>query len=84
LPPTGERHRVTRDGGSHPMWLPDGKALYFDRDRRLYRLAIDTTNLAHTVAPTPLPIEGFEQAEYRRQFDLMPDGRSFLVLLPKR
>jgi hypothetical protein len=33
--------------------------------------------------PRPLPIKGFAQAEYRRQFDLMPDGRQFLVLLAK-
>jgi Tol biopolymer transport system component len=84
LPRTGERHQVTREGGSHPLWLPDGKSLYFDRDHRLYRLAIDTANLAAPAAVTALPIAGFEQAEYRRQFDLMPDGRSFLVLLPKR
>jgi hypothetical protein len=32
--------------------------------------------------PTPLPITGFAQAEYRRQFDLMPGGRQFLVLFP--
>jgi hypothetical protein len=32
--------------------------------------------------PTPLPIQGFAPAEYRRQFDRMPDGRRFLVLLP--
>ena len=24
----------------------------------------------------------FAQAEYRRQFDLMPDGRHFLMLFP--
>lgn len=84
LPRTGERHQVTREGGSHPLWLPDGKALYFDRDHRLYRLAVDTANFAAVGAPTPLPIEGFAQAEYRRQFDLMPDGRSFLVLLPRQ
>jgi hypothetical protein len=32
----------------------------------------------------PLPIDGFVQAEYRRQFDLLPDGRQFVVLIPKR
>jgi hypothetical protein len=32
--------------------------------------------------PTPLPIKGFAQAEYRRQFELMPDGRQLLVLIP--
>jgi Tol biopolymer transport system component len=24
FPRTGTRHQVTRDGGSHPLWLPDG------------------------------------------------------------
>ena len=32
--------------------------------------------------PAALPIQGFAQAEYRRQFDLMPGGREFLVLMP--
>jgi Tol biopolymer transport system component len=82
LPPTGTRHRVTRDGGSHPLWLPDGRALYFDRDRRMFRLDIDTSALATTLDPVPLPVEGFVQADYRRQFDLMPGGTQFLVLIP--
>jgi Tol biopolymer transport system component len=82
LPPTGARHRVTRDGGSHPLWLPNGRALYFDRDHRMYRLDVDTNDLATAREPVPLPVEGFAQAEYRRQFDLMPDGRRFLVLIP--
>jgi dipeptidyl aminopeptidase/acylaminoacyl peptidase len=82
LPPTGARHRVTRDGGSHPLWLPDGRALYFDRDRRMFRLDVDTNDLETLREPVPLPIEGFVQAEYRRQFDLLPGGRQFLVLMP--
>jgi hypothetical protein len=39
--------------------------------------------LAASSEPTPLPIEGFAQAEYRRQFDLMPNGRQFVVLIPR-
>jgi hypothetical protein len=27
-----------------------------------------------------LPIKGFVQAEYRRQFELLPNGREFLML----
>lgn len=83
LPRTGVRQQLTRDGGSHPLWLSDGSGLYFDRDQRLFRLAVNTQNLAAAQEPVPLPIEGFAQAEYRRQFDLMPSGREFLVLLPK-
>jgi Tol biopolymer transport system component len=83
FPRTGARYQVTRDGGSHPMWRPDGGSLYFDRDHQLFHLVVNTRDIASINAPTPLPIKGFAQAEYRRQFDLMPDGRRFLVLFPK-
>ena len=78
----GARLRVTREGGSHPLWAPDGRAIYFDRDHQMFRLALNTQDIASIGEPTPLPIKGFAQAEYRRQFDLMPDGRQFLVLFP--
>ena len=64
------------------MWLPDGQALYFDRDHQMFRVAVNTKDMSSRAEPTPLPIKGFAQAEYRRQFDLMADGRQFLVLFP--
>jgi len=82
LPPDGKRYQLTRDGGSHPMWAPDGQSLYFDRARQMFRLGVNTKDPTASVQPTPLPINGFVQAEYRRQFDLMPSGRQFLVLIP--
>jgi Tol biopolymer transport system component len=82
LPRSGARLQVTRDGGSHPLWAPDGLSLYFDRNHQMYRLAVNTQDMASIGEAVPLPIEGFAQAEYRRQFDLMPDGRQFLVLVP--
>ena len=82
LPPTGVRHQLTRAGGSHPLWLPDGRSLYFDRDAQLFRLAVNPGAPSSTAEPAALPIKGFAQAEYRRQFDLLPNGRQFLMLFP--
>ena len=82
LPRTTVRYRITSEGGSHPLWLPDGRALYFDRDRQLFRLALNLDGPAPSGKPVPLPIKGFVQGEFRRQFDLMPDGRQFVVLMP--
>lgn len=82
FPRSGARLQLTRDGGSHPLWAPDGRSLYFDRDHQMFRLDVNTQEMASIGEPTPLPIVGFAQAEYRRQFDLMPDGRQFLVLFP--
>jgi Tol biopolymer transport system component len=82
LPTTTVRYRLTRDGGSHPLWTPDGRSLYFDRNRQLFRLSLNLDGPAPIGEPQPLPITGFVQGEYRRQFDLMPSGREFLVLMP--
>jgi eukaryotic-like serine/threonine-protein kinase len=84
LPRTTVRYRITSDGGSHPLWLPDGRSLYFDRDRQLFRLTLNLDGPAPAGPPVALPIKGFAQAEFRRQFDLMPNGRQFLVLIPLR
>jgi Tol biopolymer transport system component len=82
VPRTGVRHQLTRDGGSHPLWATDGRALYFDRDHQMFRLDVNTKDPSSKAEPVPLPIKGFAQAEYRRQFDLMPNGRQFLMLFP--
>jgi eukaryotic-like serine/threonine-protein kinase len=82
LPRTGARHQLTRDGGSHPLWLPDGRSLYFDRGQQMFQLPVNLSAPSSTAEPVALPIKGFAQAEYRRQFDLMPNGRQFLMLFP--
>jgi len=64
------------------LWAPDGRSLYFDRDHQMFQLTVNTQDIATIGDPAPLPITGFAQAEYRRQFDLMPNGRQFLVLIP--
>lgn len=82
LPPTTVRYRLTRDGGSHPLWQPDGRSIYFQRNRQLFSLALNLDGPAPVGDPRALPIKGFVQAEHRRQFDLMPNGVEFVVLMP--
>jgi Tol biopolymer transport system component len=80
LPRTGVRHQLTRGGGSHPLWTPDGRGLYFDREQRLFRLTVDPGRPSAGGDVASLPIAGFVQGEYRRQYDLLPDGRRFVML----
>jgi Tol biopolymer transport system component len=82
LPPTTVRYRITKDGGSHPLWLPDGRSLSFDRERQLFRVALNLEGPAPVGEPVALPIKGFAQAEYRRQYDLLPNGKQYLMLFP--
>src|SRR4030095_6129773 len=82
LPRTGARYQITRDGGGHPLWLPDGRSLYFDRGQQLFTLALNRAAPASSGDPVALPIRGFAQGEYRRQFELMPNGQEFVMLFP--
>lgn len=84
LPGNGRRIQLTRNGGRHPQWSPDGKALYFDQGGQMYRLDLAPGAEAPRAGePVSLPIRGFQQGDLRRQYDLMPDGKGFVMLFPK-
>jgi Tol biopolymer transport system component len=85
LPQTGERHRMTQAGGRHPLWSPDGSALFFDQDGQMFRMEVSfAANPPRASEPKGLPIKGFQQGDFRRQFDLTPDGKRFVMLFPLR
>jgi eukaryotic-like serine/threonine-protein kinase len=85
LSQTGQRYRMTQNGGRHPMWSPDGSAIFFDQDGQMFRMEISlSASAAKASAPKGLPIRGFQQGPLRRQFDLMPDGKRFVMLFPVR
>jgi Tol biopolymer transport system component len=85
LPQTGKRFQLTKQGGRHPVWSPDGKTLYFDQEGKMWRMDVmlDATS-SRASEPVAMPISGFQQGEARRQFDLTPDGKAFLMLFPAR
>lgn len=83
LPQTGRRFQLTRNGGAHPLWAPDGRSLYFDQGGRMYRLEVSVQgDQLRAASPVELPISGFVQGPARRQFDLAPDGSAFVMLFP--
>lgn len=84
-PVTGKRFQLTKTGGRHPVWSPDGKTIYFDQDGGMFRMDLTVTvDAAQASAPVALPISGFQQGEARRQFDITPDGKGFVMLFPVR
>ena len=82
LPQTGKRYQLTKNGGAHAQWSPDGARLYFDLGGQIYRLDVATGGEPRAADPVALPIRGFQQGDLRRQYDLMPDGKGFLMLFP--
>jgi hypothetical protein len=74
--------QVTTSGGEHPQWSPDQKELFFDSGNHMYSVAITTERGFTASSPVALPITGFIQGPLRRQYDLMPDGKHFLMMFP--
>ena len=88
FPPTKVKYEIARDGGAWPIWSPGGGEL-------IYRLNVTTTNVAKlkavalTTLPVPrvttatdLPIRGFRPVAGYRDYDILPNGREFLMVLP--
>jgi Tol biopolymer transport system component len=81
-PLTGARFQITTQGGGHPLWSPDGKEIFFDNNGQIFAVAVQTAGTFSAAPPVALPITGFIQGPLRRQYDLMPDGKQFLMMFP--
>jgi hypothetical protein len=67
--------------GRRPLWSPEGKEIFFDRDdAQLYVIPITLGPSPTVGTATPLPIKGFLQGGGRRMYDITPDGKHFLML----
>ena len=56
------------------------KELFFDNRGQMFVAAIRTETGLAAGEPVALPIQGFVQGPLRRQYDLTPDGKQFLML----
>jgi len=82
FPRTGARTRVTDAGGERPVWSPDGREIFYDKEATLYVVAITTGPAVSVRPPVALPISGFLQATGRRLWDVSADGARFLMMFP--
>jgi Tol biopolymer transport system component len=86
VPPTGAQIQITKDGGRQPMWSVDDRELFYTNDNRLYSVAIQSQPTRGTVTagtPVALPIADFitiGSLYTRRQYDITPDGKQFLMM----
>ncbi len=74
-PRTGAKTRLTTGGGECPMWSPDGREIFYDRDHAMYSMTIRTAPQVEAGPEVALPIKGFLQnTGRRRQWDLRRVG----------
>ena len=86
--PAGVRYRITDDGGSRPVWSPDGSELIYRRSdaeflirdsRQLVVVDITTEPSFDWSNERLLPISVVNAA---RSYDIMPDGQRFVIVAP--
>jgi serine/threonine-protein kinase len=88
----GVRYTITESEGAFPVWSPDGRSLFF---RRVPRGAEGTGTHLVQVEIVPgstfawqnereLPIKGFLLFGGQRDYDVMPDGKRFVMVFPPR
>src|SRR5262249_2035985 len=90
FPPTGPKYQLTTTGAIFPLWSPDGKQIFFIQGQsgigRIVSIEIQTQPSFTFGKPTPLPIDGILTnglAGMPKGYDITPDGKQFLVMLPQ-
>ena len=77
FPVTGQRWKLSEDGGDSPRWSPDGSRIYFLSHSKLMSVEIET-------APRLRPSRARELLEIGiadvQDFDVFPSGERFLLI----
>jgi hypothetical protein len=91
FPFTEERRRVSQEFGVMPLWSGDGQQLFYRPitliatggfSQTLRRVRVSRTPSIGFGVEEPVSIGDFLSFAFHRSFDVMPDGETFLVVLP--
>lgn len=83
FPPTGTKWQVTSEGGLEPKWSADGRELYyFEPGRGVMSLPVDTAPVFTRRPVLLVPVQRPALGAGSTIFDVMPDGRRFLIREP--
>ena len=81
----GEEVQVSTDGGTEPVWGPDGRELFY-RGGTLGEPSLMLAQLAPGAAPSVtsrtslFPVAGYIPATPHANYDISPDGRTFVMV----
>jgi len=79
FPGPGAKLQVSRDGGNGALWAPGGREIFYVSGNRM--MVVEVTGEAELSASSPrMLFEGDYAFERVGNYDIMPDGRSFVVV----
>jgi len=80
----GGRRQISNEGGSEPLWAPNGRELFYRRGPQAWAVDVESGPGFSTGKPRLL----FEHSGYAswgaiRGWDISPDGKRFLMVKPE-
>ncbi|HTY07150.1 MAG TPA: protein kinase [Gemmatimonadales bacterium] len=82
LMPGGARLPVSSGGGGEPVWSRDGRRLYYRAGLKLLVTTVTTSPRLAVSAPEVVFDGPYATDSYHPDYDVAPDGRSFVMIRP--
>lgn len=88
FPPNGAKYQIATEGAHFPRWTPDGHQIVYATDDPSGTSALMASNIQtgptfSFTPPLPIGVKNIATNRDRGGFDIMPDGRHFVVLMPQ-
>ena len=80
FPEPGARSQLSTKGGTSPVWAPDGSALYYFEGRSMIAVSVETEPRFRVTGRETLFEGEYVQYRWSRQYDIMPDGKHFILV----
>jgi serine/threonine-protein kinase len=80
LPGPGPQIAVSTEGGTEPVWSPDGKTLYYRGLTNLMAAPVVERPALSILPAIPLFADTFKLSVAHGGYDIFPNGREFLML----
>jgi serine/threonine-protein kinase len=77
---SGEKYRISIDGGTEPVWARSGRELYFRNGEQLMVVEVSSKSTFGTIRPRLLFGGTFARGEGFTNYDVFPDGKRFVML----
>ena len=81
FPELGGRVQISTDGGTGPLWSPDGTELFYREGPAMMAVAVDGSGPAFSAGRPVRLFEGRYLDDLARNYDLAPDGRFLMIKL---
>ncbi len=72
--------QISRDGGTEPVWAPQGQELFYRSSQALIVVGIKTQPTFTQGSPEVLFTGNYLTGTNNRKYDVAPDGQGFLMI----